>query len=123
VGASLTSSIPERELESRDDLRAERVFTIDPPTAKDLDDALDIKKAEDGTFKVRVHIADVSYFGQLLLPIHTGLRTDEQSRQTLPLTVKLERELRAYTSSKGLYRCSHLSFPRSCVPSYRVLSV
>jgi exoribonuclease R len=63
AGVRLTSSIPERELESRDDLRAERVFTIDPPTAKDLDDALDIKKAEDGTFKVRVHIADVSYFG------------------------------------------------------------
>ena len=40
------------------------MFTIDPPIAKDLDDALDIKKAEDGTFKVRVHIADVSYFGK-----------------------------------------------------------
>jgi exoribonuclease II len=64
IGVRLIISIPERELESRDDLRAERVFTIDPPTAKDLDDALDIKKAEDGTFKVRVHIADVSYFGQ-----------------------------------------------------------
>ena len=63
--ALLISSIPEREFESRDDLRADRVFTIDPATAKDLDDALDIKKAEDGTFKVRVHIADVSYFGKL----------------------------------------------------------
>jgi exoribonuclease II len=58
------------------------VFTIDPPTAKDLDDALDIKKAEDGTFKVRVHIADVSYFGQLPRSVHTGIRTDEQSRPT-----------------------------------------
>lgn len=70
------SRIPEREFESRDDLRADRVFTIDPPTAKDLDDALDIKKAEDGTFKVRVHIADVSYFGQLLLTHPIGYRTD-----------------------------------------------
>jgi hypothetical protein len=103
-------------------LRAERVFTIDPPTAKDLDDALDIKKAEDGTFKVRVHIADVSYFGQLPFSDHTGIRTDEQSRQTLPSTVKLGRELRAYTSSRGLYPCFHPSFPRNYVLLYRVLS-
>lgn len=58
------SSIPEREYEVREDLRDSRVFTIDPATAKDLDDALDIQKMEDGTFKVRVHIADVSYFGK-----------------------------------------------------------
>jgi protein SSD1 len=64
----LTNSIPEREYETRDDLRAERVFTIDPPTAKDLDDALDIKKMDDGKFRVRVHIADVSYFGKLRFP-------------------------------------------------------
>ena len=32
--------IPDRELEVRKDLRGERVFTIDPDTAKDLDDAL-----------------------------------------------------------------------------------
>jgi len=57
-------------------LRAERVFTIDPPTAKDLDDALDIKKEEDGTFKVRVHIADVSYFGQLRSSSHAKIRAD-----------------------------------------------
>jgi protein SSD1 len=60
----LTSSIPEREYEVREDLRDSRIFTIDPATAKDLDDALDVKKMEDGTSRVRVHIADVSYFGQ-----------------------------------------------------------
>lgn len=63
----LIASIPERELEQREDLRSARVFTIDPPTAKDLDDALDISRQEDGTFRVRVHIADVSYFGKLFL--------------------------------------------------------
>jgi protein SSD1 len=60
----LTSSIPEREFEVRKDLRFDRVFTIDPPTAKDMDDALSIKKNEDGTYHVNVHIADVSYFGE-----------------------------------------------------------
>ena len=58
-------SIPEREYEIRKDLRGERIFTIDPPTAKDLDDALSIKTNEDGTYTVGVHIADVSYFGEL----------------------------------------------------------
>jgi protein SSD1 len=55
-------TIPERELEVRKDLRNERVFTIDPEAAKDLDDALSIKVNEDGMFEVGVHIADVSYF-------------------------------------------------------------
>ena len=73
-------SIPEREFETRKDLRNERVFTIDPPHARDLDDALSVKHNDDGTFTVGVHIADVSYFGQyqrhpvsdlLTLIIHT----------------------------------------------------
>ena len=55
-------SIPDREYEVRKDLRGERVFTIDPPNAKDLDDALSIKANMDGTYTVGVHIADVSYF-------------------------------------------------------------
>jgi protein SSD1 len=43
-------------------MREERVFTIDPRTAKDLDDALSIKRLPDGNFVVGVHIADVSFF-------------------------------------------------------------
>ncbi len=38
------------------------VFSIDPPTARDLDDALSIEKLGDDRFKVGVHIADVSHF-------------------------------------------------------------
>jgi protein SSD1 len=57
-------SIPDREYEIREDLRGERVFTIDPPTASDLDDALSIKQNPDSTYTVGVHIADVSYFGK-----------------------------------------------------------
>lgn len=59
-------TIPEREYTVRRDMRDERVFTIDPETAKDLDDALSIKALEDGTYEVGVHIADVSYFGMLV---------------------------------------------------------
>ena len=49
-------------MEVRKDLRNERVFTIDPEAAKDLDDAFSIKMNEDGMFEVGIHIADVSYF-------------------------------------------------------------
>ena len=46
----------------RRDYRTQRIFTIDPTTAKDLDDALHITELEDGTVEIGVHIADVSYF-------------------------------------------------------------
>jgi len=49
-------------LKGRRDYRSERIFTIDPTTAKDLDDALHIKPLPDGRVEVGVHIADVSHF-------------------------------------------------------------
>uniref|UniRef100_A0A8C5QD15 DIS3-like exonuclease 2 n=1 Tax=Leptobrachium leishanense TaxID=445787 RepID=A0A8C5QD15_9ANUR len=57
-------SIPQAELQKRRDLRKECIFTIDPATARDLDDALSCKLLQDGNFEVGVHIADVSYFVQ-----------------------------------------------------------
>uniref|UniRef100_A0A8C6G9I1 RNB domain-containing protein n=1 Tax=Mus spicilegus TaxID=10103 RepID=A0A8C6G9I1_MUSSI len=42
--------------------RKDCIFTIDPSTARDLDDALACRRLTDGTFEVGVHIADVSYF-------------------------------------------------------------
>ena len=54
--------IPEKELEYRRDFREDCVFTIDPLTARDLDDAVHCKKLKDGLFEVGVHIADVSFF-------------------------------------------------------------
>ena len=54
--------IPESELKKRLDLREKRIFTIDPLTAKDLDDALSIEKINDKVYEIGVHIADVSYF-------------------------------------------------------------
>ena len=54
--------IPEEEIKRRVDLRSKRIFTIDPITAKDLDDALSIDKVSDFIYEIGVHIADVSYF-------------------------------------------------------------
>lgn len=71
-------TIPEREFEIRKDLRGDRVFTIDPETAKDLDDAISIKLNEDGSYDVGVHIADVSFF----VKPNTALDRDARKRAT-----------------------------------------
>ena len=52
----------ESDLEGRLDLREELTFTIDGADAKDLDDAVHIKRLKNGNFELGVHIADVSYY-------------------------------------------------------------
>ncbi|SEL29897.1 RNAse R [Carnobacterium iners] len=54
--------ITEKDMENRRDLRDEIVVTIDGEDAKDLDDAVTVKKLANGHFKLGVHIADVSYY-------------------------------------------------------------
>lgn len=50
------------DTDHRRDLRAETVFTIDGEDAKDLDDAISVRDNGDGTFNLKVHIADVSHY-------------------------------------------------------------
>ena len=47
---------------SREDFREVTTFTIDPHDAKDFDDAISIRKLENGNWEVGVHIADVSHY-------------------------------------------------------------
>ncbi|MFH1178159.1 MAG: ribonuclease R [bacterium] len=46
----------------RNDMRDAPTFTIDPFDAKDFDDAISIRKLNDGNIEVGIHIADVSFF-------------------------------------------------------------
>jgi exoribonuclease R len=48
--------------QGRRDYRHKRIFTIDPTTARDLDDALHIDDLGNGQVEIGVHIADVSHF-------------------------------------------------------------
>lgn len=70
--------IPIEEFKVRRDMRNFRIFSIDPPDAKDLDDALSIENIGNGVMRVGVHIADVSYF------VHpeTMLDREAQDRST-----------------------------------------
>lgn len=52
------------ELARRRDLRPVVTLTIDPADAKDLDDALSLRKLENGNWEVGIHIADVSHYVQ-----------------------------------------------------------
>jgi ribonuclease R len=70
--------------DQREDLRSDLVVTIDPPTAKDHDDAIGVRPAPEGAdhaWTLWVHIADVSAY------VPTGSPIDEEA---------LERAMSAY---------------------------
>ncbi|GMH21832.1 hypothetical protein Nepgr_023675 [Nepenthes gracilis] len=67
-----------QELKNRKDLRNLCVFTIDPSTATDLDDALSVERLSSDVHRVGVHVADVSYF----VRPDTKLDTEAQVRST-----------------------------------------
>lgn len=50
------------EIAKREDLREVCTFTIDPADAKDFDDALSLRKMENGHWEAGVHIADVTFY-------------------------------------------------------------
>ncbi|MEK7589725.1 MAG: ribonuclease R [Patescibacteria group bacterium] len=56
-----TEILKEEEAKRRD-FREIITFTIDPPDAKDFDDALSVKNLDNGNIEIGVHIADVSYY-------------------------------------------------------------
>ena len=62
AATSLSGEITEEALREREDFRSITTFTIDPRDAKDFDDALSIRKLENGNWEIGVHIADVSHF-------------------------------------------------------------
>ncbi|MBB6453559.1 ribonuclease R [Salirhabdus euzebyi] len=57
------------EIKNRRDLRDEVIITIDGADAKDLDDAVTVKKLDNGNYKLGVYIADVTYYVEEGSPI------------------------------------------------------
>ena len=64
------------EIASREDWTPRCVVTIDPPTARDFDDAICVHRREDAPgWGLAVHIADVSHY------VHPGSALDAEARQ------------------------------------------
>ncbi len=60
--ANVSDTISKEEIARRRDFRDTLTFTIDPHDAKDFDDALSLKKLENGNWEIGVHIADVTHY-------------------------------------------------------------
>ncbi len=58
----ITGEITPQDEAEREDFRSVWTCTIDPADAKDFDDALSIRRLDNGHYEVGVHIADVSHY-------------------------------------------------------------
>jgi ribonuclease R len=75
--APFPTSIPAEWVRGREDLRETLTCTVDPPTAKDFDDAISLEvlpTSEGGGWLLGVHIADVSHY------VAEGGPLDEEAR-------------------------------------------
>ncbi|WP_406617444.1 ribonuclease R [Mycoplasmopsis adleri] len=70
VEENIPNDISKEDLSNRLDLRKELIVTIDGVDTKDFDDAISIKKNEDGTYELGVHIADVAYYVKENTPLN-----------------------------------------------------
>ena len=59
---AINGHISEQDYAERRDFRDVTTFTVDPADAKDFDDALSIRKTDDGFWEIGVHIADVTHY-------------------------------------------------------------
>ena len=60
--ATIPDKVDPRMSEGREDLRSEFIVTIDPDDARDFDDAINVEELRDGSWRLGVHIADVSAY-------------------------------------------------------------
>ena len=67
--------IPAREIARRIDYRELSIVTIDGETARDFDDAVLVRRLENGNYELHVHIADVAHY------VEDGSFIDEEARQ------------------------------------------
>ena len=59
---NIPNEVLKEEYNNKKDLTNELIFTIDGDDTKDIDDAISLKKNDDGTYNLKVCIANVSYY-------------------------------------------------------------
>lgn len=85
---SFGTRVSPKEIAQREDFRDLEIFTIDPDTARDFDDAVNLTKDKKGHYHLGVHIADVSHY------VSTGSALDKEAKE----------------------RCNSTYFPGFCLP-------
>ncbi|VDP69147.1 unnamed protein product [Echinostoma caproni] len=99
--------IPPAEYTYRKDFRSRCVFTIDPPSAKDIDDALHIERLKDGLYEVGIHIADVSYF------VKPGTPLDLEAAERTTSVYLVQRITNAWFGRSIIRSCAKLSYDQA----------
>lgn len=74
AASKMDAGITPGEVALRKDMRGITTFTIDPRDAKDFDDALSLRKLDNGLWEVGVHIADVTHY------VRPGSKIDREGR-------------------------------------------
>ena len=96
----ISDKITEQDYAEREDFRDVFTSTIDPHDAKDFDDALSIRKLDNGLWEVGVHIADVSHY------VTEGSIIDKEARQRATSIYLVDRTIPMLPERLCNYICS-----------------
>ena len=96
----ISDKITEQDYAEREDFRDVFTCTIDPHDAKDFDDALSIRKLDNGLWEVGVHIADVSHY------VTEGSIIDKEARQRATSIYLVDRTIPMLPERLCNYICS-----------------
>ena len=96
----ISADITPDDLREREDFRGVTTFTIDPRDAKDFDDALSIRRLDDGLWEIGVHIADVSHY------VKEGDIIDREAQQRATSVYLVDRTIPMLPERLCNYICS-----------------
>jgi ribonuclease R len=96
----LGNVVREADLAGRTDFRSTPTVTIDGEHARDFDDAITIARRPDGTYRLGVHIADVSHY------VREGTALDEEAYERATSVYFTERAIHMFPAGLATGLCS-----------------
>lgn len=96
----LPTVITKEEVSRRRDFRKIPTLTIDPHDAKDFDDALSVRRLENGNWEIGIHIADVSHY------VQPGSELDQEALKRATSVYLVDRVLPMFPEQLSNIICS-----------------